>query len=206
VADGGGKAAAGKPIRGAELVARFLVGVARLGPARWTADTGPSTAAPAWSPATRRPPFAVLALEPAGAGSRRSGSSSTPTSCTGCPTRTARGDGGAATGQAWHRGAGKEEAVGLIGDRFDKNVFVTSLDFVFNWPGAPRSGGSSSAGLLRHRAHIGPDAALRYGRAIRFAVPTVAAPGRTDDRRRHGDEEMAPVVRTLYDQMPERSG
>ncbi len=23
--------------------------------------------------------------------------------------------------------------MGLIDDRFDKNVFVTSLDFVFNW-------------------------------------------------------------------------
>ena len=68
VADGGGKAAAaGKPIRGAELVARFLVGVARLGPPGWTA--GPATVNGGPGLVARDAhgrPFAVLALEPAG--------------------------------------------------------------------------------------------------------------------------------------------
>ncbi len=68
VADGGGKAAAaGKPVRGADLVARFLLGIARLGPDGWTAtpamvNGGPGLVA---RDADGRP-FAVLALEAAG--------------------------------------------------------------------------------------------------------------------------------------------
>ena len=67
-ADGGGKAAAaGKPVGGADLVARFLLGIARLGPAGWTARPATVNGGPglvARDPAGR--PFAVLALEPAG--------------------------------------------------------------------------------------------------------------------------------------------
>ena len=68
VADGGGKAAAaGKPVRGADSVARFLLGIARLGPAGWTARPATVNGGPglvARIPDGR--PFAVLALEPAG--------------------------------------------------------------------------------------------------------------------------------------------
>ena len=68
VADGGGKVAATrKPVRGADPVARFLLGIVRLAPAGWTAapatvNGGPGVVA---RHADGRP-FAVLALEVAG--------------------------------------------------------------------------------------------------------------------------------------------
>ena len=68
VADGGGKVAAPrKPVRGADLVARFLLGIARLGPDGWSAtpamvNGGPGLVA---RDANGRP-FAVLTLEAAG--------------------------------------------------------------------------------------------------------------------------------------------
>ncbi len=68
VADGGGEvAAAGKPVRGADPVARFLLGIVRLAPAGWTA--APATVNGGPGLVVRRAdgrPLAVLALEVAG--------------------------------------------------------------------------------------------------------------------------------------------
>lgn len=68
VADGGGRAtAATRPIRGAEAVARFLIGVARLGPTGWTAAPATVNGGPGLlARDAHGRPFAVLALEPAG--------------------------------------------------------------------------------------------------------------------------------------------
>ena len=68
VADGGGKtAAAGRPIRGADAVARFLIGVAPLGPPGWTAAPATVNGGPGLlARDAHGRPFAVFALEPAG--------------------------------------------------------------------------------------------------------------------------------------------
>ncbi len=68
VADGGGKVAtAPNALRGVDPVARFLLGIARLGPDDWTASPATVNGGPgllARDGAGR--PFAVLALEPSG--------------------------------------------------------------------------------------------------------------------------------------------
>ncbi len=68
VADGGGRAtAAPKPVRGADLVARFLVGVVHLGPAGWTATPATVNGGPGLiARDAEGRPYAVLALEPSG--------------------------------------------------------------------------------------------------------------------------------------------
>ena len=67
VADGGGKAAsAAKPLRGVDRVARFLLGIARLGPEGWTADPAVVNGGPGLvARDAEGRPFAVLALEAA---------------------------------------------------------------------------------------------------------------------------------------------
>lgn len=93
--------------------------------------------------------------------------------------------------------------MGLIDDRFDKNVFTTSLDFLFNW-GRRSSLWWLQFGLaccaIEMISYGGPrQDAARWGHEVFRASPRQAdlmiVSGRVS-------QKMAPVVRQLYDQMP----
>ena len=60
------------------------------------------------------------------------------------------------------------------------------------------------AGLLRHRDDVDERLAVRYRAFRRRSVPRLAAAVRPDDHRRAASRnKMAPVIRHLYQQMPE---
>jgi NADH-quinone oxidoreductase subunit B len=94
--------------------------------------------------------------------------------------------------------------MGLIDDRFEKNVFITSLDFVFNW--ARRSSlwwlqfGLACCGMEMIAAMM-----PRFDSSERFGNLQRASPRQADLMFVAGTvtKKMAPVVKTLYDQMPE---
>ncbi len=94
--------------------------------------------------------------------------------------------------------------MGLIDDRFEHNVFLTSMDFVFNW--ARRSSlwwlqfGLACCGIELISAQM-----PRFDFGERFGMLYRASPRQADLMIVAGTvtKKMAPVVRTLYDQMPE---
>jgi NADH-quinone oxidoreductase subunit B len=94
--------------------------------------------------------------------------------------------------------------MGLVDNRFDKNIFITSLDFVFNW--ARRSSlwwlqfGLACCGIEMISAQM-----PRFDMSERFGNLQRASPRQADMMIVAGTvtRKMAPVVRTLYDQMPE---
>jgi NADH-quinone oxidoreductase subunit B len=100
--------------------------------------------------------------------------------------------------------AASENIMGLIDDRFDKNVFITSLDFVFNW--ARRSSlwwlqfGLACCGIEMISAMM-----PRFDMSERFGNLQRPSPRQADLMFIAGTvtRKMAPVVRTLYEQMPE---
>ena len=94
--------------------------------------------------------------------------------------------------------------MGLIDDRFEKNVFVTSLDFLFNW--ARRSSlWWLQFGLACCAIEMIAASMSRFDLAERFGMLYRASPRQADLMIVAGTvtKKMAPVVRTLYDQMPE---
>ena len=94
--------------------------------------------------------------------------------------------------------------VGLIHDRYDKNVFITSLDFLFNW--ARRSSlWWLQFGLACCAIEMIAASMSRFDLAERFGMLYRASPRQADMMIIAGTvtKKMAPVVRTLYDQMPE---
>ena len=94
--------------------------------------------------------------------------------------------------------------MGLIDDRFDKNVFTTSLDFLFNW--ARRSSlWWLQFGLACCAIEMIAASMTRFDLAERFGMLYRASPRQADLMIVAGTvtKKMAPVVRTLYDQMPE---
>ncbi|HYH12483.1 MAG TPA: NADH-quinone oxidoreductase subunit B family protein [Thermomicrobiales bacterium] len=94
--------------------------------------------------------------------------------------------------------------MGLLDDRFEKNTFVTSLDFLFNW--ARRSSlwwlqfGLACCGIEMISAQMS-----RFDLSERFGNLQRASPRQADFMIVAGTvtKKMAPVVRQLYDQMPE---
>ena len=94
--------------------------------------------------------------------------------------------------------------MGLIHDRYDKNIFVTSLDFLFNW-----SRRSSlwwlQFGLACCAIEMIAASMSRFDLAERFGMLYRASPRQADMMIVSGTvtKKMGPVVRTLYDQMPE---
>jgi NADH-quinone oxidoreductase subunit B len=94
--------------------------------------------------------------------------------------------------------------MGLIDDRYDKNAFVTSLDFLFNW--ARRSSlwwlqfGLACCGIEMISAQM-----PRFDFGERFGMLYRASPRQADLMIVAGTvtRKMAPVVRTLYEQMPD---
>jgi len=94
--------------------------------------------------------------------------------------------------------------VGLIHDRYDKNVFITSLDFLFNW--ARRSSlWWLQFGLACCAIEMIAASMARFDLAERFGMLYRASPRQADMMFIAGTvtKKMAPVIRTLYDQMPE---
>src|SRR4029079_8560910 len=94
--------------------------------------------------------------------------------------------------------------VGLIHDRYDKNVFTTSLDFLFNW--ARRSSlWWLQFGLACCAIEMIAASMARFDLAERFGMLYRASPRQADMMFIAGTvtKKMAPVIRTLYDQMPE---
>ena len=86
-----------------------------------------------------------------------------------------------------------EKIMGLIDDRFNKNVFITSLDFRLQLGAALVAlVAPVRARLLRDRDDRGVDGAVRPGGTVRHALSRLAAPGRSDDHRRHGHQEDGP--------------
>ena len=93
--------------------------------------------------------------------------------------------------------------MGLIDDRFDKNIFVTTLDFAFNW--ARRSSlWWLQFGLACCAIEMISASMARWDLAERFGMLYRASPRQADLMIVAGTvtKKMAPVVRTLYDQMP----
>ena len=94
--------------------------------------------------------------------------------------------------------------MGLIDDRFDKNVFVTSLDFLFNW-GRRSSLWWLQFGLACCAIEMIAASMARFDLAERFGMLYRASPRQADLMFVAGTvtKKMAPIVRQLYDQMPE---
>jgi NADH-quinone oxidoreductase subunit B len=98
----------------------------------------------------------------------------------------------------------KEDNMGLIDDRFDQNVFVTSLDFLFNW--ARRSSlwwlqmGLACCGMEMISAQM-----PRFDLGERFGMLYRASPRQADLMIVSGTvtRKMAPMICTLYEQMPD---
>jgi len=94
--------------------------------------------------------------------------------------------------------------MGLIDDRLEPGALVTSLDFVFNW--ARRSSlwwlqfGLACCGMEMVAASM-----ARWDMCERFGMWYRPTPRQADLMFVAGTvtKKMAPVVRTLYDQMPE---
>ena len=94
--------------------------------------------------------------------------------------------------------------MGLIHDRYDKNIFITSLDFLFNW--ARRSSlWWLQFGLACCAIEMIAASMSRFDLAERFGMLYRASPRQADMMFIAGTvtKKMAPVIRTLYDQMPE---
>jgi NADH-quinone oxidoreductase subunit B len=92
--------------------------------------------------------------------------------------------------------------MGLIDDRFDKNVFISSLDFLFNW-GRRSSLWWLQFGLACCAIEMIAASMPRFDMAERFGMLYRATPRQADLMIIAGTvtKKMAPVVRTLYDQM-----
>ncbi len=94
--------------------------------------------------------------------------------------------------------------MGLIDDRFDKNIFVTSLDFVFNW--ARRSSlWWLQFGLACCAIEMISASMSRFDLAERFGMLYRASPRQADLMIVAGtvNFKMASRVRRLYNQMPD---
>ena len=93
--------------------------------------------------------------------------------------------------------------MGLIDDRFDKNVFTTSLDFLFNW-GRRSSLWWLQFGLACCAIEMIAASMGRFDLAERFGMLYRASPRQADLMIVAGTvtKKMAPAVKLLYQQMP----
>lgn len=92
--------------------------------------------------------------------------------------------------------------MGLIDNRFEKNVAITSVDWVFNW-GRRSSLWWLQFGLACCAIEMIAASMPRYDLSERFGMLYRATPRQADLMIVAGTvtKKMAPVVRTLYDQM-----
>lgn len=94
--------------------------------------------------------------------------------------------------------------MGLIDDRFDKNIFTTSMDFLFNW-GRRSSLWWLQFGLACCAIEMISASMARFDFSERFGMLFRSSPRPADLMIVAGTvtKKMAPIVRTLYDQMSE---
>lgn len=94
--------------------------------------------------------------------------------------------------------------MGLIDDRFDKNIFTTSMDFLFNW-GRRSSLWWLQFGLACCAIEMISASMARFDLSERFGMLFRSSPRAADLMIVAGTvtKKMAPIVRTLYDQMSE---
>lgn len=94
--------------------------------------------------------------------------------------------------------------MGLIDDRFEKNVFTTSLDFLFNW-GRRSSLWWLQFGLACCAIEMISASMARFDLSERFGMLFRSSPRQADLMIVAGTvtKKMAPILRNLYDQMPE---
>lgn len=94
--------------------------------------------------------------------------------------------------------------MGLIDDRFDKNIFTTSMDFLFNW-GRRSSLWWLQFGLACCAIEMISASMARFDLSERFGMLFRSSPRAADLMIVAGTvtKKMAPIVRTLYDQMAE---
>lgn len=92
--------------------------------------------------------------------------------------------------------------MGLIDDRFDKNIFTTSMDFLFNW-GRRSSLWWLQFGLACCAIEMISASMARFDFSERFGMLFRSSPRAADLMIVAGTvtKKMAPIVRTLYDQM-----
>src|SRR5699024_3755531 len=97
--------------------------------------------------------------------------------------------------------------MGLIDDRFEKNVFTTSLDFLFNW-GRRSSLWWLQFGLACCAIEMISASVARFGLSEGLGLLLRSAPRQADlvGVAGTGTERAVPVVRTLYGQRPEPKG
>ena len=94
--------------------------------------------------------------------------------------------------------------MGLIDDRFDKNIFTTSMDFLFNW-GRRSSLWWLQFGLACCAIEMISASMARFDLSERFGMLFRSSPRAADLMIVAGTvtKKMGPIVRTLYDQMSE---
>jgi NADH-quinone oxidoreductase subunit B len=94
--------------------------------------------------------------------------------------------------------------MGLIDNRFERNAFVTSLDFVFNWS-RRQSLWWLQFGLACCGIELISSSMARWDFPERWGMLFRPSPRQSDLMIVAGTvtKKMAPVVRQLYDQMPE---
>ncbi len=94
--------------------------------------------------------------------------------------------------------------MGLIDDRFDKNIFTTSMDFLFNW-GRRSSLWWLQFGLACCAIEMISASMARFDLSERFGMLFRSSPRAADLMIVAGTvtKKMGPIVRTLYDQMAE---
>lgn len=94
--------------------------------------------------------------------------------------------------------------MGLIDDRFDKNIFTTSMDFLFNW-GRRSSLWWLQFGLACCAIEMISASMARFDFSERFGMLFRSSPRAADLMIVAGTvtKKMAPILRTLYDQMSE---
>jgi NADH-quinone oxidoreductase subunit B len=94
--------------------------------------------------------------------------------------------------------------MGLIEDRFEQNILTTTTDFLFNW--ARRSSlWPMTFGLACCAIEMISASMARFDAAERFGMLFRASPRQADCMIVAGTvtRKMAPIIRRLYDQMPE---
>ena len=94
--------------------------------------------------------------------------------------------------------------MGVIENRFDSNVLTTTTDFLFNW--ARRSSlWPMTFGLACCAIEMISASMARFDSAERFGMLFRASPRQADCIIIAGTvtRKMAPIIRRLYDQMPE---
>jgi len=88
-------------------------------------------------------------------------------------------------------------------NKFEKNFMISTVDYVFNWARKsalwPMTFGLACCAIEMIASSTSRFDIARFARSL----PPQPAPVRPDDRLWHLTLKMAPIVKRIYDQMPE---